>query len=76
MTLESTVQISPAESPLPLHSRNESGDVWGEDGTYDGPALSSLLPVERFNPPHGLCVAHFSQVPLRGRKIRMPENHF
>ena len=50
------------------------GATWGEDGTCDGAVLPSFLPIERFNPPHGLCVAHFSQVPLCGRKVGMAKD--
>jgi len=71
MPPESTFQICPAEGPLPNRFKERVLKHLGEDGTYDGPVLTCFLPVKRFNPPHGLCVADFSQIPLCGRKVDM-----
>jgi len=68
------LQICPAESPLLPRFKERALRRLGEDEGRDGPVLPSFLPVERFNPPHGLCVADFAQIPLCGRKVRMPEN--
>jgi hypothetical protein len=44
MLLESTFQISPAESPLPVRFRERVPRLLGEDGTYAAPPPHVFYP--------------------------------